>query len=744
MEHSCISNDEKYLALRAAVLNWYPFPEGERALLIGSNTNALIPLLRAHYPLLDFEIHADAVYDCIVAADLAEESEDWAATLRRLYESLDDNGILLLEFRNRFGIRYLCGGTDEYVKTPFGTMDPPGPGPRLYARREMEQKLCEAGFAMPQMYFLMPDADFVQAVYTEEHLPDDSIRDRVFPSDLYDSPLVAWESDLYDDLVREKTLPAVCNAYLAECRKPGAATPDKHVIYAALSTDRGEAHGFATLLYSDGSACKKALFSAGRKTLETLYANMTALQERGILTVPQSLSPTGIEMPLIREEGLMHYLRRQLRSDPDAFLSVFDQIYHDVLQSSPLVDQLPEKLSETWGTAGDPGPVLKKAWIDMIPYNAFWANGKIRYYDQEFTVESCPAKYVLFRALYFTRIHIPETTRVFPLEQLQERFGLQGLWDGFVRYEERFVAENRNRADLEELYAHAVPDRQAIAYRKTKQEPSVLLREVHAVQLELLKELKRVCETHHLQYMAIHGTLLGAVRHHGFIPWDHDVDIAMSREDYDQLLQLEKEQFSPGFFLQTPLNDYGCFYGGYSKLRRDGKTAIDPQNRKKPSNTYHAGVWIDIFPLDACPEKKTEREKLQKRLRFLQQIVYAKTYTPEQFVPEGVPGHAVSLYYLLAKCTRRRLLVRRIDEICRSRKETSLQGILACYYGSRDNKNVWPSGAVQDTIKMPFEDIDIPVPVGWDEILRTRYGDNYMRLPSREKRYRNLDITYYL
>ena len=726
--------------------------------MLGENVEPLLPLLERRYRRVDMipTDSADAgilkqglsapcgVYDCIVAADLVEITKDVPALLRQIYPLLSVDAVFLLAFRNRFALKYLCGGTDEFVKIPFSSLEPKGDLPRLYARREMEEILGDAGFTPPRCYFLMPDMDFVQAVYTDDYLPSNSIHDRLLPLDLHESPLIAWEGDLYDDLVREGTLPAQCAVYLAECRKPGASILDRRVVYAALSTDRGEEHGFATVLYSNDTVTKIPLYPAGQRSLETIYANIMTLKDKGIPTVPHRLSDGVIEMPLVREEGMLSHLRRLLPADPEAFLGAFDQIYRDVLSASPSIAEPPGDLRELWGAEADElKPVLEKAWIDMIPYNAFWADDRPLYYDQEFMVEHCPAKYVLFRALFYTWIHVPEAEKIIPLETAKERFGLASLWDGFVRREESFLEENRDRDGLRYIYEHCYPDRDIMARRRGSLDPSILLRDVHAVQLESLKELDRVCRANGLQYMAVHGTLLGAVRHHGFIPWDDDVDVAMPREDYDRLLELAKDRcFSPGYFLQTPWNDYGCYFGGYSKLRRDGTLALEVRRKGIPSNNFHRGIWIDILPMDACPEDPEQRRRLQDQLGFLQRIIYAKAYAPYQFVPEGVPGYLVSLYYLLAKCTRRRRLVQRIDTICRKQRPSSMRAILACYYGSLKNKNTWSAEAVENVIEMPFEDMTIPVPVGWKELLEARYGKNYMSIPPMNKRYRHGEYEF--
>ncbi|MCR4607226.1 MAG: LicD family protein, partial [Oscillospiraceae bacterium] len=427
------------------------------------------------------------------------------------------------------------------------------------------------------------------------------------------------------------------------------------------------------------------------------------------------------------EEALLHYLRRQLKRDPDDFMAVFSKIEADVMMSSELVNNLPADMSEIWGTDGEKlGPVLKTAWIDMIPYNAFWADGSIRYYDQEFAVENCPARYVLFRALFYTWIHIPEAESILPLETVKKQFELEELWDGFYRCEMKFVSENRNWSSLAEIYTHNYPDRDEIKRNINNLMTSAGLREVHAVQLELLKELDRVCRKHQLKYMAIHGTLLGAVRHRGFVPWDDDVDVAMLRDDYERLISMADSGFSPSFFLQTVRNNFNCYYGGYCKLRRDGTAAYEPQNEGKTWNSCHQGIWIDIFPIDGCPVDNNSRERQQRTISFMQRIIYAKTYPIKKFVPDDVPGSTVSLYYILAKCTRRRWLLNWIDTLCRSNKDSPKRAILECYYGKKKNGNVWDAEAVGDTVEVPFEDMMIPVPAGWGQILRSRYGEDFM------------------
>ena len=123
------------------------------------------------------------------------------------------------------------------------------------------------------------------------------------------------------------------------------------------------------------------------------------------------------------------------------------------------------------------------------------------------------------------------------------------------------------------------------------------LTKLRKVQLELLKEFSHVCEAHGLKWYAIFGTLLGAVRDEGFLPWDDDVDVAMPVEDY-RTLCAHKEWFGEGFFLQTPL-DEGLSH--IAKLRKEGTTAIRGRFLETLRHGGHMGIPIDIIPLAEIP-----------------------------------------------------------------------------------------------------------------------------------------------
>ena len=144
-----------------------------------------------------------------------------------------------------------------------------------------------------------------------------------------------------------------------------------------------------------------------------------------------------------------------------------------------------------------------------------------------------------------------------------------------------------------------------------------------AVQLDLLIEFDRVCKENGIKYSLDAGTLLGAIRHKGFIPWDDDVDIVMLREEYEKLDRIASSKFSEPYFWQTYSTnpDHGR---GFARLRNSSTTYIlhFEQNGEKSCFSHNQGVFIDIFICDEVPDDKTERANFMDQLAKRQDYVW--------------------------------------------------------------------------------------------------------------------------
>lgn len=237
-------------------------------------------------------------------------------------------------------------------------------------------------------------------------------------------------------------------------------------------------------------------------------------------------------------------------------------------------------------------------------------------------------------------------------------------------------------------------------------------KKVWAVQMDLLQELMRVCEKHKLRVFADSGTLIGAVRDKGFIPWDDDIDMVMLREDYDKLMSLSSE-FKEPYFLQSIYTDEG--YGNrHAQLRMSGTLAISKNSKNV---RHHQGVFIDIFVLDKMPSTprafkrhyiKVSRARL--KLKIVQKIMKRMPLSVYRWCRENT--HILS----------DKALFRDYEKLVSNAPSTERTqiGALLCINMTVPIKSIT---GYNETLMLPFEHLMIPAPAGYDELLRMEYGD---------------------
>ena len=151
-----------------------------------------------------------------------------------------------------------------------------------------------------------------------------------------------------------------------------------------------------------------------------------------------------------------------------------------------------------------------------------------------------------------------------------------------------------------------------------------ILRRVQLEQLEILKEIDRVCRENEIKYFLDSGTLIGAVRHEGFIPWDDDIDIGMLREDYEKFSKLAPKHLNKSYLWQSWKND-SSYALPFGKVRKRNTVYIE----EKSGITKNCGFYVDVFPFDYAPRTKKERTKLvNKRVFWARCLLMKHGYKP--------------------------------------------------------------------------------------------------------------------
>lgn len=249
------------------------------------------------------------------------------------------------------------------------------------------------------------------------------------------------------------------------------------------------------------------------------------------------------------------------------------------------------------------------------------------------------------------------------------------------------------------------------------------MRMLQLTELEILTEFARICDMHGLRYYLVGGTLLGAVRHGGFIPWDDDIDVAMPREDYDRFAQLAPRELAEEYFYQCPDTDPN-YYLSYAKIRKNGTEVYEERFK---NSRFHKGVFVDIFPLDFCPKCGWLCHLLFNTLAVMNyrgQIDSGEIYKPYSEW-SGKVGYGVLKLLSPPKLIKtRRYLLKLSKSLSRGDYVASYSGAYGYY------KEVFPWEWFECGNEYAFENLSFRIPREQNEILLQLYGEDCLRMSS--------------
>lgn len=242
------------------------------------------------------------------------------------------------------------------------------------------------------------------------------------------------------------------------------------------------------------------------------------------------------------------------------------------------------------------------------------------------------------------------------------------------------------------------------------------------IELEMLLEVDRICKKFNIRYFLIAGTLLGAIRHKGFIPWDDDIDIVMPLKDYIRFCKVVEKELCNEYFFQNFKTDTIALW--FAKIRKNNTTAIQINHKNRK---HHQGIWIDIFPLIGVKNDEQWLVKINKKAKQTKKVL-----TKKIGLMEDTEGRIV---YKIAN----KLISYKICKIVFWKLFKYLfkdpEKYTYCYYlwASSKIKARFPTEIFSETCDVEFEGHMFPAPKEWDKYLTIEYGD-YMTPPPPEKR----------
>lgn len=250
------------------------------------------------------------------------------------------------------------------------------------------------------------------------------------------------------------------------------------------------------------------------------------------------------------------------------------------------------------------------------------------------------------------------------------------------------------------------------------------LRPLQLTMLEILKVFDKFCREHDLKYSLYAGSLLGAVRHKGFIPWDDDLDVCMERSEYDRFVALWEQLPPEGYILQNKENT-PAYWQSFSKIRKNHTTFLQEE---REAGKYHTGIFLDIFPLDRIPDDKLDRAFYKWHCMKYQLLT-------REFVPPKAGtlvrlGSSVILA-CVPKSHREKVRQNALKKVSRYNSQRDLE--VAAIETMASLCKPFAPDMLDAYIYLPFEDGEFMCFAGWDDHLRRKFGD-YMQLPPVEER----------
>ena len=255
------------------------------------------------------------------------------------------------------------------------------------------------------------------------------------------------------------------------------------------------------------------------------------------------------------------------------------------------------------------------------------------------------------------------------------------------------------------------------------------LKRLQYTELDILKEIIRICKSNDIKYFTVGGTTLGAIRHDGFIPWDDDIDIGMLRSDYDKFLLIASEQLADDYFiLNHQINKN--FPSFFTKICKKGTIFLEKDTAKLK---YNHGIFVDVFPFDNLPDNENKRKRAKRRIQFFDQLFKSK-------ILWKISNVSTNKHKTIAKIIRvtlhifllpfsKKYLYNKLQKYLQKFNRFETDFVSACGRNALETKksNLLP------TIAHKFEDIFVEIPNNYEAVLTQQYG-NYMALPPVEKR----------
>lgn len=409
------------------LIGWYDLDKDERILYIGEKGDLYEGFFADNgydHDVLsidelsgDWAIEHSGDYGYVICIACLEKTDDPEDKLVFMSQVLKGEGCLLLGMNNRLGIRYFCGDADPYtmhaydgIEGYYSRSDAAASAGKCYDKGEIVRMLNDAEWKHFRFYSVFPGLRDASFIFAEGYEPNEDLSNRVFPT--YNDPesVLMKEGSLYPALIEGGLFHGMANAYLIECTKDGVLSD---VLQVTSSLDRDREDAMYTIIRSNGTVEKRAVWTEGREKLGRMLEYVEDLKAHGIRVVDARMDGAVYTMPYIKDKVTQMRLKEALYSDRELFLMMMDRFRDTVHKSSEIV------------TMDDGTKVYKKGYFDLVPLNSFLTGREYVFFDQEFCIEDLPVKVMEWRQVASFYFGNPVAEKILPMDVLLKRYGLK-------------------------------------------------------------------------------------------------------------------------------------------------------------------------------------------------------------------------------------------------------------------------------------------------------------------------------
>lgn len=446
-----------------SLVGWYPFKDNSQILYIGNKNDIICRMLNDKGHMVDavklseLEDYSDKSvkdYDYAICIKTIEKEKQPEVMIRLIHRLLGKSGILLMGMNNRYALRYICGERDPYtghVLDGFENYTRTYARPedefmgRCYSGSEINNMVSKGGFKKCKLYSVLPTLENAHFLFAEDYVPNEDLANRVSPEYLYPDSIYLEEERIYDDIIKEGLFHKMADAYLAECSTDGKTAS---VGAVTGSVDRGEKRSVYTII-DEGkhNVTKKAMFRDGKQSLADVVVYNEDIREHGIDVVDITRNDDGsIEMPYVDAPTGQRYLKELAGRSKEEYIEAFDSFRDMILASSEIISE---------DKHDGMGAVLKYGYLDMVPLNSFFKDGRFVIFDQEYREENCRANVIITRMIATVYSFDPYFSYILDSKVLYDRYDLTKYLDEWIGAERRFLAKMHNEKQLTDHYCKA-------------------------------------------------------------------------------------------------------------------------------------------------------------------------------------------------------------------------------------------------------------------------------------------------